>query len=115
MTDTETFTSNKTGKKYRLKDLGTLSNPRSVQFHDRCGIVERTLDPSKQYLLLEEIIEPVLEVGDWVKYTNGIGNKEGCYEITEDHQLPINLKYKCEIRKANKEHWIKENGEWVKK
>ncbi len=120
-TDTETFTSDKTGKKFKAKDIGLLRNPRAVQLHflDGFGIVERTLDPSKQYLVLEEIIEPVLEVGDWVELVEKndmcIGGLRFKIEkVLLDFWLP-NIKECLEIRKANGEIWIKENGEWKKK
>ncbi len=97
MTDTETFTSDKTGKKYRFVEMQKVNK----------------YMPPQGYL--KEIIEPVLEVGDWYNIDSHV--KAFIFRDDEGDQKwkQESRHYISEIRKATGEIWIKENGEWKKK
>lgn len=93
MTDKETFTSDKTGKRYKFETAVNYFGGLSFAREGR----------------LTEIIEPVLEVGDWYTYDDDTRAFVYINIGQECRNIPI-----TEIRKANKEHWKKINGEWVK-
>lgn len=93
MTD-EIFVSEKTGKRYR--------------YEPSCIDLPKTL-----YGILTEIIEPKMEVGDFVAYSDKNGEHSGVFRYRGI--MGNSLEYVYEIRKANGEVWLKENNEWVKK
>ena len=86
----ETFTSDKTGKKYKV-ETGN-------------GILQHGV-----HFIVKEIIEPVLERGDWYEW------KDELYEFKDCEALDGDFKYATEIRKADGQVWIKKDGVWEKK
>lgn len=101
MTD-EIFVSEKTGKRYR-------------------GIVDGYhLELRKNYIKITEIIEPKLEVGDWILWAVSESPKPDdkiLSRITYGGNFPVNLYHPdlLEVRKSNGEVWIKKDGQWTNK
>ncbi len=96
MTD-ETFISEKTGKRYKLGlNAEIITNHR-----------EQSVITFNSYVVLREIIEPKLEVGDWIQAggTYNICIVNTCLSLNQWTEP-------TEIRKASGEVWKRINGEW---
>ena len=90
----EIFVSQKTGKRYRLAEN---------------DLTREHGEFLKPITFIIPIIEPTLEVGDWIQFSHC----KDPYHIEEP--LSLHLDKLREIRKANGEVWVKEDGEWRKK
>lgn len=61
--------------------------------------------------------EPKIESGDWVGYLQPKLKSldvDVVFIVRDGKEKNFDLVYVLEIRKANKEHWKKIDGEWVK-
>jgi hypothetical protein len=94
-----TFIDEQTGERYRILDWDATHVLDDGRFDFDKKVTAK----------LEKIIEPRLEVGDWVYH-----KRCGMFEIHE-HDLKEELIDLEEIRKASGEVWQKENGQWKKR
>lgn len=99
MTD-EIFISEKTGQRYKVIDNYI-----------------RYTNSNKLNVILDPIIEPKLEVGDWLLWAVPESPKPDdriLSRITYGGDFPINLYHAnlLEIRKSNGQVWVKEREEW---
>lgn len=97
MTD-EIFLSQKTGKRYKRIQAWTFTDS----------------------FLVKEIIEPKLEVGDWILWAVSESPEPDdkiLSRITYGGNFPVNLYHPdlLEVRKSNGEVWIKKDGQWTNK
>jgi hypothetical protein len=64
-------------------------------------------------VVLREIIEPKLEVGDFVAYVDKNDDHTAVFKYRDT--MGKSLEFVYEIRKANGEVWRKIDGNWIKK
>ena len=113
----KTFVCEQTGERFKNVSLGTLKDPTKIMFTDEYGYVERVSSPESPFSLIVPIIEPKLEVGDWLEWRTSNSLMEyPLRKINYGGDFPVNLYHQdlLEVRKANGERWINDNGEWRK-